>query len=172
MAVNEKDQQLRMVDKNKAHHGKGILHRAFSVWITDRKGRILIQKRSQNKLLWPFFWSNSCCGHPQKGESYVCAGERRLKEELGFTCRLKPLFKFYYQASYKDIGAENEICAVLLGQYSGQKIKPEPKEASEIKWAKYNALINQIKEGRGFTPWFKKIIQDRRLKSAITRAVY
>lgn len=153
--VNEKDKAVGFATKDKCHQGKGILHCAFSVYIFNEKGELLIQQRSKEKKLWPGFWSNSCCSHPRKSESCKKAGERRLKEELGFSSPLKLLDKFQYQAKYKNIGSENEICAVLVGQHQGE-VKPNPKEAAAFKWIDLTALKKDIaKNPKKYTPWLK-----------------
>jgi len=161
--VDKNDKYLGLIDKNKAHENRGILHRAICVFVVNNKKEILLQKRSKYKKLWPLYWSNTCCSHPKKGEAYVEAGERRLKEELGFSCQLKPLFKIYYQAKYKSIGAEKEISMILLGQYKNQKIKPNEKEIADLSWMSLAKVRAQIKtKPNKFTPWFKKIIKDKK----------
>ena len=82
-----------------AHKGRGMLHKAFSIYIFDEgREKILIQRRSEKKMLWAGIWANSCCSHPRKEESPVAAGERRLSEELGFTCALRESGSFVYRA--------------------------------------------------------------------------
>jgi isopentenyl-diphosphate delta-isomerase len=155
IVVNRKDQILGQRGKLACHSLKGVLHRAFSVFIFNQKGEVLLQKRSRQKKLWPGFWSNACCSHPKPGETYVQAGERRLMEELGFTCQLKYLFKFYYRAVFENVGSENEICAVLVGQYNGQ-IKLNQEEAAAFKWIKASWLPRELeKNPNNYTPWFK-----------------
>lgn len=158
IVVNRQDQILGSKEKNACHSLKGILHRGFSVFVFNKKGEVLLQKRSRKKKLWPGFWSNTCCSHPKPGESYLQAGEKRLKEELGFACKLKHLDKFYYRAVYKDIGSENEVCAVLVGKHDG-KVKPNPKEVADFCWVQFDKLKQEIKEKPEiFTPWLKKEI--------------
>lgn len=153
--VNKKDEQIGLAEKDAAHQGRGALHRAFSVYIFDDKGRLLLQQRSRRKKLWPLFWSNSCCSHPREGENYEAAGERRLREELGFTVRLRLADKFQYQASYKDIGSENEICAVLIGRYNGEAALNR-EEAAACKWIALKELERDIsKNPARYTPWLK-----------------
>lgn len=152
VVVDKNDRVLRMENRAKCQEGKGILHRAFSVYLFNNKGQLLIQKRSKNKELWPLYWSNSCCSHTKKGESYVRAGERRLKQELGFSVPLTMIGKFTYQARYKDIGSENEICAILVGRYNG-RIKKDPEEVGQWKWINPSKL--DFRKGK-YTPWFKK----------------
>ena len=177
ITVNRKDKVLGYRSREECHSGKGILHRAFSIFIVNDNGEFLIQKRSKYKSLWSLYWSNTCCSHPNAKdakeedakdaknakENLIKQAEKRLKEELGFRSKLKFLYKFCYQAKYKNKGSENELCYVLLGKYNEQEIKPNPKEIADFKWVKYTTLINQIKKNpEKFTPWFKKIIKDKR----------
>ncbi len=155
LLVNKKDKVIGFETKENCHQGKGILHRAFSVYIFDDKARFLIQQRSKFKPLWPFYWANTCCSHPRKGEEYIEAGERRLKEEFGFTCSLRMIDKFQYQAKYKDVGSENEMCAILIGEHNG-KIKADSKEIADWKWVNVNKLQNDFKKNPDeYAPWLK-----------------
>jgi len=156
IVVDQNDKVLGLMGKNKAHKGKGILHRAFSVFIFNDSGEFLIQQRSKKKPFWPGYWANTCCSHPRKGEKVLETGKRRLKEELGFTCDLKILYKFSYQAKYKDKGSENELCYVLLGKYSDQKIDFDKKEVADYKWVSLEWLKKDIKQNSDiYTPWLK-----------------
>jgi geranylgeranyl diphosphate synthase type I len=153
--VDKKDRVVGYASKEKCHQGKGLLHRAFSVYIFNRQGELLIQQRSRLKPLWPLYWANSCCSHPRRGEGYKEAGERRLEEELGFTCSLKLVDKFQYQALYKNKGSENEVCAILSGKYDG-KVRPNRREAAGWKWVDAEKIKNDFKRHRDkYTPWFK-----------------
>lgn len=156
IVVNRKDKILGYKDKDACHSLKGILHRGFSVFVFNKKGKVLLQKRGQQKKLWPGAWSNTCCSHPRPGESSLQAGERRLKEELGFTCKLKYLDKFYYRAVDKNIGSENEICTVLVGRYDG-RVRTNPKEVADFCWIRLDKLKQELEEKPEiFTPWLKK----------------
>ena len=156
VVVDEKDNLLREEDKLKCHKGDGILHRAFSAFIFNEKNELLIQKRSKLKQLWPLHWSNSCCSHPRKGESYDEAAERRVMEELGIDCRMEMIYKFIYNAKYKNIGSENELCAVFIGKCDNMRINVDPKEIAEHKFIGIEELKKDIKENPdSYTPWFK-----------------
>ncbi len=153
--VDEKDNQIGLEEKIKAHLEKGRLHRAFMIFIFNEKGELLLQKRSKNKMLWPLYWDCTCASHPFEKEEYIEAGKRRLKEELGFSCSLSYLTKFCYQAEYKKVGSENEICALLIGSYSSI-IKENPEEVEEIKWISLPELRKKINNNPAdFTPWLK-----------------
>ena len=157
--VDKKDQAIGLAAKEKCHQNSGILHRAFSIFIFDKKGQLLLQKRSSNKVLWPLFWSNSCCSHPKKGEDLLSAAQNRLKQEMGIDCQLRQEGKLTYQACFKDKGAEREITNIFIGTYSGP-VFPNPEEVAEIKWVEPKKLAADIKVNPGiYTPWFKLIYQ-------------
>ena len=156
--VNKKDQVLGEESRNVAHQVNGLLHRGFIVLIFNQKRELLLVKRSKKKMLWSLFW-DGCCSHPRLGEGYIKAGERRLKEELGFSCQLKHIDKFYYRAVYQDVGSEEEICAVLEGKYNGQ-IKPDSEEVADYRWIDLEELEKEIKtRPEIFVPWLKLIIR-------------
>lgn len=157
--VDENDKPSGLEEKWKCHAGNGILHRAFSVFIFNQKGELLIQQRSKEKLLWPLYWSNTCCSHPMEDETYEQAGHRRLRVEMGFTCDLKYVGIFRYQASYQDKGSENELCAVLAGQYDGE-VRPDLQEVTDWKWMTFQDLKEDIAaDSDQYTPWFKMEIE-------------
>ena len=153
--VDENDRIVKFENKERAHKGNGMLHRAILVMVFNKK-EILLARRSRYKKLWPLFWDGSCASHPLPNETYLQCAKRRLKEELGIKCKLlKYLFKFKYKAIYKNIGTENEICKVFICNYNGD-IQPNKKGVSEIKWESINKLKNHIKKNSNkYTPWFK-----------------
>lgn len=163
--VSFDDEKLILVDENdniqgyktkiECHQGNGILHRAFSIFIFNSKNQLLLQKRSDQKLLWPLFWSNSCCSHPRKGEEYNVAIHRRLKEELGIDTKLKYLFKFQYQVNFEDVGSENELCSVYIGK-SNDSIIVNKNEIAEWKYIDVDKMESEMEiNPEHFTPWFK-----------------
>ncbi|MFU8815807.1 MAG: isopentenyl-diphosphate delta-isomerase, partial [Pseudomonadales bacterium] len=107
--VDSDDRELGWMDKSAAHDGDGILHRAFSLFIFNAAGELLIQQRAPGKRLWPSFWSNSCCSHPRAGEELSEAVGRRLQQELGMQAELHFVYKFEYLAHYRDLGSEHEL---------------------------------------------------------------
>lgn len=156
--------QLILVDKNdnivgyetkeKCHDNEGLLHRAFSIFVFDSQGRLLIQRRSRFKRLWPLFWSNTCCSHPLKDESYLAAGERRLPEETGIRAKPAMLYTFTYSARYLDKGSERELCAVMAAK-SDEAPTPDPEEIDEWSYIPVTDLISKMqKEPDLYTPWF------------------
>lgn len=152
--VDQNNNVLGRIDKEKAHQLKRKLHRAFSIFIINRKKEILLQKRSKNKKLWPLFWSNACCSHPIT-KDIAKEAELRLKKELGFSAKLKYIYKFCYQAEYKNIGSENELCYVFIGKYNGE-IRFNKKEVADYKWVDVGWLRKDIENfSDKYTPWFK-----------------
>ena len=114
--VDSDDREIGFLAKADAHRGRGTLHRAFSLFVFNPAGELLLQQRAEGKRLWPGYWSNTCCSHPRCGEKMDNAVRRRLQEELGMSAELEFLFKFRYQAQYDDQGAEHELCWVYAGQ--------------------------------------------------------
>lgn len=157
--VDEKDKIIGYGDKLECHLGKGALHRAFSIYVFNKKNRLLLQKRSKTKLLWPLYWSNTCCSHPLENEDFKRAGQRRLREEMGFSCPLKIVGKFQYRAVFKKVGSENEVLTILAGKYDG-KVKPAAEEVVDWRWIEIADLKKEIKQNpSGFTPWFKLVLK-------------
>ena len=114
--VNKDDEQLGLMAKMEAHE-KGILHRAFSVFVFNKEGELLLQQRALDKYHSPGLWTNTCCSHQRDGESNIEAGKRRLHEEMGFDCELKELFSFLYKASFDNGLTEHELDHVMMGHY-------------------------------------------------------
>ncbi|MEZ4753518.1 MAG: isopentenyl-diphosphate Delta-isomerase [Bdellovibrionota bacterium] len=153
--VNSQDEVLGFADKEASHDGKGVLHRAFSVFIFNSKGELLLQQRSKEKRLWPMFWSNSCCSHPTPEETYQAAAQRRINEELNIKTPLKLHYKFEYQAEFGEAGSEHEMCAVLSGVCDDQP-KIDRNEIEAFRWISADKLTQEIKDNPDiFTPWFK-----------------
>ena len=153
--VDVHDVQIGVCDKRDAHLGAGQLHRAFSVHLIDSHGRHLLQRRAAGKMLWPGFWSNACCSHPAPGETILDAASRRLREELGVQASCRFLYSFEYHASYGSIGAEHELCHVLVAQ-SDAEVSLAAEEVSEIQWQTRAEVSAQLAELQAhFTPWFR-----------------
>jgi len=153
--VDASDNELGFLGKEECHDGDGILHRAFSLFVFNTHGELLLQKRSAEKRLWPLFWSNSCCSHPRKGESMQVATRRRLREELGIEARLELIYKFVYQAQFGDLGSEHELCTVYLGK-TGQAFSANTHEIADARYVSREALQAELRtRPEEFTPWFK-----------------
>ncbi len=153
--VDEQDREIGYASKAECHNGEGILHRAFSIFIFNDKGQLLLQRRGEEKRLWPLYWSNSCCSHPRQGESNELATQRRLEEELGFSAPLKFLFKFQYHARYGEEGSERELCSVYIGKWNGP-VHANPTEIAEWRFVDLEELERELHEHpENFSPWFK-----------------
>ena len=153
--VDEDDREIGFIDKASAHVGQGVLHRAFSLFVFNPQGELLLQQRAPGKRLWPGFWSNTCCSHPRRGETLDKAIHRRLDEELGLQCPLQYLFKFEYQAQFDAEGAEHELCWVYAGR-SADMPTVNVNEISALRYISPDALDAEIAtRPQTFTPWFK-----------------
>lgn len=153
--VNAQDEVCGYLDKASAHRGNGRLHRAFSLFVFNSAGLLLLQRRAPSKRLWGGFWSNTCCSHPRRGENIEDAIHRRLMEELGLDCSLRFLFKFEYQAQFDDDGAEHELCSVYAGRCD-QEPHVNANEIAETRWVRSETLDDEMSENpERFTPWFK-----------------
>jgi len=155
IVVDEQDNILDYKSKIACHQGEGILHRAFSIFIFNGAAKLILQKRSNQKFLWPNFWSNSCCSHPRKGETNEEATRRRLKEELGIETDLLYLYTFQYHVRYASLGAEREQCAVYIGR-SDDPIRINKNEIAECKFLSIQSVSKELKKNpEQYTPWFK-----------------
>lgn len=155
--VDNADNVTGYETKRSAHAGDGLLHRAFSIFLFNGRGEVLLHRRATGKPLWPGYWTNSCCSHPRKGESYAAAVNRRLDDELGVSAELGFVYQFEYQAAYEGKGSEHELCAVFVGRLDDDAaIAANPSEIDECRWigcAELNRWISLSPEQ--FTPWFK-----------------
>ena len=157
--VNEKDDQLGLMGKMEAHQ-KAVLHRAFSVFIFNKKGELLLQQRALDKYHSPGLWTNTCCSHQRDGESNIEAGKRRLEEEMGFSCDLEEMFWFVYKASFDNGLTEHELDHVMIG-YFDEDPKINTDEAASFKWM----LLEDVKKDiemhpELYTEWFKIIFKE------------
>jgi isopentenyl-diphosphate delta-isomerase len=152
--VDENDNEAGYLSKALAHDGGGILHRAFSVFLFNDNGELLLQRRAASKRLWPQFWSNSCCSHPRRGESLELATQRRLQDELNVHAELEYVYKFSYQADFGDLGAEHELCHVYLGKIH-HEVQANGQEIDSIRFVSAVDLEAEFESARDqFTPWF------------------
>ena len=154
--VDRDDTEIGHLSKALCHDGKGVLHRAFSLFLFNDSGELLLQKRGESKRLWPGFWSNSCCSHPRRGESMQVATLRRLSDELNIETSLEHVYKFCYTADYGDAGSENELCHVYLGKVRGD-LQPNDSEISDVRFVSVRKLEAELAQSaQRFTPWFKQ----------------
>lgn len=151
--VNDKDEVLGFMDKIEAHR-RAMLHRAFSVFIFNRKGEMLLQQRAAHKYHSGGLWTNACCSHPRPGEETADAAQRRLKEEIGFTVPLKKIFQFTYKASFENGLTEFEYDHVYAGEYDGD-IDTNSEEVQDICFKEINEIKESLKSHpQKYTAWF------------------
>lgn len=152
--VNERDEPIGEMGKMEVHQ-KGVLHRAFSVFIFDNRGRMLLQQRAGKKYHGAFLWTNACCSHPFPGEDVEVAAQRRLKEELGFTTPLSRIFTFTYKAQVENGLTEHEFDHVFAGEYQGvihaNKTEVEDHRYEEMDWIREAIKV----QPQQFTSWFR-----------------
>lgn len=154
--VNENDEKIGLMPKMEAHE-KGVLHRAFSVFIFNDKNELMLQQRALDKYHTPGLWANTCCSHQRDGETSIEAGKRRLMEEMGFTTELEERTTFIYKAPFDNGLTEHELDHIMVGQYNG-KPKLNPEEVADYKWMALEDVREDIKKNPDkYTPWFKII---------------
>ncbi len=156
VTVNEQDVETGEAEKNRCHDGEGILHRGFLAMVFNHRGELLLTRRSAQKRLWPGFWDGSVASHVFKGEDYVQATRRRLRQELGIDSdNIEYAFKFRYKAGYGQAGTEHEICAVTMVRgIEPDRIIPNRDEISSIRMTDLKVLIEEVRgNGRVYTPW-------------------
>lgn len=152
--VNEADEPVGLMEKMEAHR-KGLLHRAFSVFIFDGGGRMLLQQRAAGKYHGGLLWTNACCSHPYPNESVEDAAVRRLKEELGFTAPLSKIFSFTYKAEVENGLIEHEYDHVFAGEYAGG-MKLNKDEVAAVAYYSLNEIGAMLEEQPlSFTTWFR-----------------
>lgn len=150
--------EIGIYDKLLAHK-EGRLHKAFSVFVFNNSGELLIQKRINDKYHSGNLWSNTCCSHLISGEDVIISAKRRLKEEMGFECDLKKKFSFVYKLDVGNGMTEHEFDIILIGKYDGDVV-PNNNEVDDIKWIKIDSLLLDIKNNPdNYTSWFKVILE-------------
>ena len=158
LLVDTNDTVLGTMPKLEAHQ-KGVLHRAFSVFILNSKNELMLQQRAWDKYHSPGLWTNTCCSHQRVGEDNVTAGKRRLCEEMGLDTALKPLFSFIYKAPFDNGLTEHELDHVLLG-YTDEAPELNPEEVADWKWMSLPDVQQQLIDAPdSYTVWFKIIFQ-------------
>lgn len=154
--VNEKDEQIGLMEKIEAHE-KALLHRAFSVFVFNNKNELMIQQRAHSKYHSPGLWTNTCCSHQREGESNIDAGKRRLQEEMGFTTPLKETISFIYKAPFDNGLTEHEYDHILIGYFEGEP-DLNPEEVADWKWMSLEDLKEDMSKNPDiYTEWFKII---------------
>ncbi len=172
--VDEDNRVLGTMPKSLVHTGTTPLHRGFSLFLFDRKGRLLLQQRSHTKKTWPLVWSNSICGHPALHESNIDAAKRRLGLELGMSAtHIEEVAPYRYTFVRQGV-MENEICPILVG-FTDEEPKQNPEEVEATRWIEWSEFLQEIETRSGFYsewceeevrileshPGFKKMFADR-----------
>jgi isopentenyl-diphosphate delta-isomerase len=154
--VNENDEQIGLMPKQEAHI-KGVLHRAFSVFIFNDKNELMLQQRALHKYHTPGLWTNTCCSHQRDGETSLEAGRRRLSEEMGFSVPLKETTTFIYKAPFDNGLTEHELDHILIGTFNGAP-KINHDEVASWKWMPLEKVKSDINSNPEiYTAWFKII---------------
>jgi isopentenyl-diphosphate delta-isomerase len=169
------DEQLILVDESNratgsggktAIHRAGLLHRAFSIFVVDDRGRILLQRRNPKKYHSGGLWANSCCGHPRPGERTVTAARRRLNEELGVTSDLTFGFFSRYRTQLDNGMHENEFVYVYFGPLVSSP-QPDPAEVSDVELLSVEEVSRRLeRQPNSFTVWFRHYFTNHRVDIA------
>ena len=152
--VDQDDRPIGTAGKMEAHE-KGLLHRAFSVFIFNSKGEMLLQKRAMDKYHSGGLWSNACCSHPVPGEEILLAAQKRLKEEMGFEAQLEKLFDFIYEVKFDNHLKEHEFDHVFVGEYDGE-VSINKEEASDFCFKDVKEISQSLQtHPQEYTAWFR-----------------
>ena len=152
--VNEYDEQVGTMEKIQAHRS-ALLHRAFSVFIFNGRGEMLLQQRALNKYHSGSLWTNACCSHPRPGEATLEAATRRLREEMGFDAVLQKLFDFIYKSEFDNGLTEHEFDHVFAGVYNGPII-PNKAEVQDYCFKSMRDIRESLLLRPGqYTVWFR-----------------
>lgn len=170
--VDEDDRELGASEKLAAH-AAGQLHRAFSIFVFNSAGQLLLQRRAKSKYHSGGLWSNTCCGHPRPAESTVAAARRRLREEMSFECELRPAFEFLYRAELANELIEHEYDHVFVGEFDGA-FRPDVSEVEGWKWTTPEELRRDVRERpEEYTYWLRVALETdgwARVEAAHVRA--
>jgi isopentenyl-diphosphate delta-isomerase len=153
--LDESGNSVGVADKATVHHADTPLHLAFSCYLFDGEGRLLLSQRALDKKTWPGVWTNSCCGHPGPGESVVDSVARRLRDELGVQAHRIDLVlpRFRYRAVMADGVVEHEMCPVFRA-FTEDEPAPNPTEVAGVRWTSWDSLVDQVDTDRfDVSPW-------------------
>jgi len=176
--VDDHDNQIGTAPKSEVHHGDTPLHRAFSCFLINAEGELLLQQRASTKVTWPRIWSNSCCGHPLPGEPREEAVRRRLRDELGLEPRSLALALPDYRYRAEHLGVvENEICPVWIGPVDNVPTLNEA-EVMAVRWVSWRRFIRGVRDGsepfyRDLSPWCREealLLDDKGVLDALVRS--
>jgi len=158
--VDENGKEVGACEKFEAHR-KGLLHRAFSIFIFNSKGEVLLQRRALDKYHSGGLWANTCCSHPRVGEALDEAIHRRLQEEMGFDCPLEEVFSFSYYVKFSNGLSENEYDHVFKGYYDGP-VHPDKSEVVQYKLCSWDWLVDDIaRNPEKYGYWLREIVRLR-----------
>jgi len=154
--VDERDNPVGVEAKLPAHERGGRLHRAFSVFIVNASGKMLLQRRARGKYHFGGLWTNACCSHPRPGYDVADAARARLREEFGFDAPLSAAFSFVYRAEDPGTGlTEHEFDHVFIGEFNGTP-RPNPEEIEAWEWVDPSQLLLDVeRQPAKYTPWFR-----------------
>lgn len=159
--VDENDREIGTMEKTPVHE-KGLLHRAFSIFIFNSANELLLQQRSDTKYHSPGLWTNTCCSHPRPGEEVGDAVRRRLQEEMGMQCELAFQFSFIYKHEFANGLTEHELDHVYFGS-SDQQPNPDTLEVRDWKYVNMGDLKRELEtQPEQYSPWlnicFSKVL--------------
>lgn len=159
--VNQNDEAIGETSVLDAHLGEAKLHRAYTAILKNKKGEILLTRRSLEKPLWPTYWDGSFSSHPRIGESLEQSCGRRAKEELGIDVKgFRELFSYEYHIRWNTVFSEWEINHILIAEYNSDFIKPDPDEVSEYKWLKWEQAVKFcLDKNNLISPWWVMAIE-------------
>ena len=156
--VDQNDQEMGTMEKQEAHVS-GLLHRAFSVFIFNSKGELLLQQRALDKYHSPGIWTNTCCSHPRPGEDTLAAANRRLEEEMGMRTALQYGFNFTYKAKFGNDLTEHEFDHVFFGR-SDVLPRTNPAEVAAYKYLSLAELEQDLRKNPDhYSAWLKVCFQ-------------
>lgn len=160
--VDQEDRQTGVMEKIQAHR-EAMLHRAFSVFVFNSRGELMLQQRALSKYHSPGLWTNTCCSHPRPGEETEAAAHRRMVEEMGFDCKLEKVFHFTYKAPFDNELTEYEVDHVFVG-ISDEMPDINPEEVESFRFDTLENIETQMQsDPEQFTVWFR-IAFDRVVK--------
>ncbi len=165
--VDEQDNEVGSMEKIEAHE-KAVLHRAFSIFVFNDAGQMMLQRRALSKYHSPGLWTNTCCSHPRPGEKLEEATHRRIVEEMGFQCEMQEVFSFIYKAPFDHGLTEHELDHVFIAIHNAEPgINPE--EVDDWKWMDVDDLLTDVKVNpENYTVWFKIALEEMESKGLLT----
>ncbi len=155
--VDQQDNAIGQMEKQEAHL-QNKKHRAFSVFLLDEQGNLILQQRADSKYHSPGLWTNACCGHPRPNETTIEAAKRRTFEELGIHIDIKEVFQLSYEEHLENGLWENEFDHIFIGNFNDDIQNPNPEEVQNLKYISVEKVDNDLKENpQNYTFWFKLI---------------